>query len=63
MMDCNYCEHLNITEEEQRRTSYGNNIPHICTKYNKRVIHMASSRHHKAHLYPCEECEKENHCE
>lgn len=59
-MDCNDCEYLNITEKEQRRTKHGNDIPHVCTKYNKRVIHRASSRYHKARLYPCEECEKEN---
>lgn len=59
-MDCNDCEYLNITEKEQRRAGHGNYIPHICTKYNKRVIHRASSMRHKARLYPCEECEKEN---
>ena len=63
MMDCNYCEYLNMTEVEQSQTSDGKYIPHICTKYNKRVIHRASSRYHNARLYPCEECEKENHCE
>jgi hypothetical protein len=58
-MDCNDCKYLNITEKEQRRTNHGNQIPHICTKYNKRVIHRASTMRHKARLYPCEECEKE----
>ena len=56
-MDCNDCKSLNITEKEQRRL--GHQIPHVCTKYNKRVIHRATSRNHKARLYPCEECEKE----
>jgi hypothetical protein len=62
-MDCNKCEYLNITEAEQRRINHGNSIPHFCTKYNKRVIHRASSRQHSSYLYPCEECEKENNNE
>lgn len=60
MMDCNDCQYLNITEKEQRQTNHGNYIPHICTKYNKRVIHRASSRQHKSYLYPCEECVEES---
>jgi hypothetical protein len=60
-MDCNDCKYLNITESEQRHI--GNHIPHFCTKYNKRVIHRASSRRHSGYLYPCEECEKENNNE
>ena len=59
-MDCNDCEYLNITEMEQIRTSHGNQIPHFCTKYNKRVIHRVSNRRHSGYLHPCEECEKEN---
>lgn len=62
-MDCNDCEYLNITEKEQRRTNHGNSIPHFCTKYNKRVIHRASTRRHSGYLYPCEECEKESNNE
>ena len=60
-MDCNNCKYLNITEKEQRHL--GHQIPHFCTKYNKRVIHRATSRNHKARLYPCEECEKEDNYE
>ena len=57
-MDCNNCKHLNITEFEQKQR--GNHIPHICTKYNKRVLHRATNKIHNEYIYPCDECLKEN---
>lgn len=57
-MDCNNCKHLNITEVEQQRE--GTCSPHICTKYNKRVLHMTANRNHSGYIYPCDECIKEN---
>lgn len=35
--NCNECNYINITEEEQHSKSL--EVPHICTKYNKRVFH------------------------
>ena len=58
VMDCNNCEHLNITEAEQKQR--GNYIPHICTKYNQRVIHRATNKIHNEYIYPCDKCLKEN---
>lgn len=63
-MNCNDCEHLNITEYEQHhiKITFGEVIPHICTKYNKRVIHRVGATrnyNHSSYLYPCDECEKE----
>jgi hypothetical protein len=51
-MDCNDCEHLNIKESEQ----INNMSPHICLKYNKRVLHMSQSLIHDDYIYPCKEC-------
>ena len=58
IMDCNNCEHLNITEAEQNIR--GNHIPHICTKYNQRVLHRATNKIHDEYIYPCDKCLKEN---
>lgn len=33
MKNCNYCEHLNLTEEQQHKA--GTVKPHICLKYGK----------------------------
>lgn len=60
-MDCNNCKHLNITEAEQQRD--GTCPPHICTKYNQRVLHRATSKIHNEHIYPCDKCLKENNNE
>ena len=61
-MDCNDCKYLSCTEAEQKHLKqvFGEIIPHICIKYNKRVIHRASNIRHSGYLYPCDECEKEN---
>lgn len=61
-MDCNDCEYLNITEEEQDEIfkKTGKKPNHICEKYNKRVYHEIFSwkfPHHK--IYPCIECKEE----
>lgn len=54
---CNNCEFLNIDEYEQNLIkNQGEGCPpHICTKYNKRVMHYPLI--HPA-IYPCEECMK-----
>lgn len=64
-MDCNNCKYLNVTETEQIFIKQRGNthVPHICTKYNKRVLHMAANRNHSGYLYPCDECIKENNNE
>lgn len=57
MQDCNYCNYINITEKEQNyKKTKGVFVPHICLKYNKRVIHRSSRPNHSEYLYPCEEC-------
>ena len=60
-MDCNNCEHLNITEAEQNFIKQRGNtfVPHICTKYNQRVLHRATSKIHNEYIYPCDKCLKE----
>ena len=65
MMDCNDCKYLMVTEKQQKeiKTCGFGFAPHICTKYDKRVFHRASTRCHNSYLYPCEECEKENNNE
>lgn len=62
-MDCNNCEHLNMTEAEQNAIEHGAYIPHICKKYNRRVLHHTTSIIHNEHIYPCDECLKENNNE
>ena len=56
--DCNYCPHLNITEEKQRIE--GNKTGHYCNKYNKPVYHMGNrfiNGYEPSCIYPCDECE------
>ena len=61
-MDCNNCKHLNITEAEQNFIKQRGNtlVPHICTKYNQRVLHRAINKIHNEYIYPCDKCLKEN---
>lgn len=53
--NCNDCEHVNLTEEQQHRTAPGS--PHICMKYGKRVFHRSSRLGCHEMLFPCKECE------
>lgn len=53
MMDCNRCEYLNITEDEQRKLPKGKKIGHYCNKYNKPVYHYG----HEYSLIPVGECD------
>lgn len=59
--DCNNCPHLNITEEQQHylmiTTGTKSMPPHICTKYNERVLHFP---YREPMIHPCPQCEKEN---
>lgn len=58
MKNCNYCEHLNLTEEQQHKA--GTVKPHICLKYGKRVFHRSTERGYHEMIYPCRECENES---
>lgn len=55
--DCNHCNHLSITEDEQTDVR----VPHICKFYDKQVIHRASTRIHDPYLWPCNQCVKDGH--
>ena len=56
---CNKCEYLSINEFEQDYiVKHGGNLHlHICTKYNKRVLHYP---YKEPLIHPCEECLKEH---
>ena len=60
MTDCNNCPHLSITEEQQHRIWKAAGkiamLPHICTKYNVRVLHYP---YREPMIYPCSQCEEE----
>lgn len=58
MKNCNYCEHLNLTEEQQHKA--GTDKPHVCLKYGKRVFHRSTERGYHEMIYPCRECENES---
>lgn len=64
VFDCNNCEYLNMTEEEQQRfvRKYPEKpIPyHYCNKYKKRVFHNAIKKQHDPRLEPCHECTLES---
>ncbi|MBD5504559.1 MAG: hypothetical protein HDR09_12755 [Lachnospiraceae bacterium] len=50
--DCNYCTHINMTEDEQ----IDKRSPHICLWYGKCVRHRVVTKKHSAFLFPCDEC-------
>lgn len=61
-MDCNKCEHINITEMEQdkfkRERTRPLRIPHHrCTKYDKPLFHEWYMGKHLSKIKPCEGCE------
>lgn len=53
--NCNNCEHINLTEEQQHRLAPGS--PHTCMKYGRRVFHRSSRPGYHGILFPCKECE------
>ena len=57
MIDCNDCPHLNITEEQQEHfwKVTKNILPHICQKYNERVLHCP---YREPMIHPCPQCEE-----
>lgn len=54
MKNCNECRYINITEEEQHRKSV--DIPHICTKFNARVLHRDNHTGYNDFITPCLQC-------
>lgn len=58
IIDCNNCEHISITEAEQRKL--GNCNPHICQFYKKQCKHNSMERD-AVFIYPCKECEANKH--
>lgn len=56
-IDCNECEHLNMTEQEQTNKR----DPHICLFYNVRVLHNIDRQPHNSKLYTCSECARDNY--
>lgn len=53
VIDCNYCNYLNISEREQNKLK---GEPHICLKFGKQVFHYVNTKEHASYLYPCSEC-------
>lgn len=58
VIDCNMCEHISITEAEQRKR--GNQHPHICQCYGKQCKHNCMKRG-AVFIYPCKECVADKH--
>ena len=62
MNDCNNCQHLSMTEEEQdrRRDFQLKHLDHICEKYGKQVRHYFPRPKHPDHVLiePLKECTK-----
>ena len=59
MIDCNDCPYLNITEKQQimiQRGTGRNFVPHICMKYEERVLHYL---YREPMIHPCRQCEEE----
>lgn len=60
MTDCNNCPCLSITEEQQYRmwiaTGKKSMLPHMCTKYNQRVLHYP---YREPMIHPCQQYEEE----
>ncbi|EKS4345022.1 hypothetical protein [Clostridium sp. CTA-6] len=53
MINCNECQFINITEENQIDRS----IDHKCLKYNAKIIHKSSKPHIKHnYIFPCKQC-------
>jgi hypothetical protein len=59
MKACNACDFLNLTEGQQNeiKRKCGLTPPHICNKYNKRVIHYPLPH---PMIHPCKECIEES---
>lgn len=53
IIDCNNCEHISITEMNQRKQ--GNHNPHICQRYKKQCKHNSMERN-AVFIYLCKEC-------
>ncbi len=58
IIDCNDCEHISITEAEQRER--GNHHPHVCKCYKKRCKHN-STEQYAVFIHPCKECVADKH--
>ena len=55
--NCNKCEYINMTEDEQHKAEKGS--PHMCLKYKKRVFHNSSRPGYHEMIRPCKECIEE----
>lgn len=64
MIDCNYCPHLNLSEQDQNMilVNFGKIHDHVCDKFGKRLYHahhcgpFYDPRNHDTFIAPCEEC-------
>lgn len=59
MIYCNDCPYLSITEEQQEHMWIISKrkiiLPHICRKYNQRVLHCP---YREPMIHPCYQCEE-----
>ena len=64
MIDCNDCPHLIVTEAQQEHlwkiSKKKVMFPHICSKYNRRVLHYP---YREPMICPCRQCEEDMHKE
>lgn len=55
--NCNKCEYISITEEEQHKEKKG--TPHVCKRFQKRVFHDSRRPGFHGMIHPCKECIEE----
>lgn len=57
--NCNKCDEISITEEEQRKLPAFSN--HMCYVYKQRCLHNSSRLGYHQTIYPCAECAKDGY--
>lgn len=56
MINCNECEHINFTEEQQHDIGTKEVPGHCCTVYHKRVFHGNCHSGKDSYIEPCCQC-------
>lgn len=61
MVNCDSCTHIDYTEQEQHERGLREVPGHRCMYYNKSVFHKDCHRGVIGYIFPCEQCENDNH--
>lgn len=61
LFNCNVCENIDYTEQEQHKQGISVIPEHHCMYYNVRVLHADRHKGENVYITPCKQCKNDGY--